>query len=355
MFFFLSFSSPVFASLSLLPPSPVEKCSEGLRACNRSSLSLFFSGADVLLIVTRLHHCLLYPFFFLVPTPNCYVTTSVGLHADEMPSRQATPHPRSLSYKSANVTPTAIDTSPSACWDWLLFPPTSYPELYTCVYQPQSSRPDDDDSQLYASLPTCLLALLYLTPNLSDASDDENESDQEISTLHPIDEPLSKTGNISSSSLLSSSAQTPTESKRSSTPDTDDGYQSASDASRSDYSQSSSGGGQRAGGSDPAHVHEPPSVVPRISYAAAVKPLVAPLTTSINKSSSSITTTTSKGKQTMNNSLSTSVNGASDNYTNNNSQKIKFIAPRFERIHHAKQQHPSGSSAARSIHAGRRR
>ena len=295
------------------------------------------------------------PALFLVPTPSCYVTTSVDSYADEMSSRQTTPHTRNLSYQAENVTPTrvppppAMDTSPSACWDWLLFPPTSYPELYTCVYPPPSPRPDNhDDGHLCASLPTCLLALLYSTLNLSNESDDENESDQEISTLQPIDEPLSTTtGNISSTLLLSSAqTTTSTESKRSSTPDTDDGYQSASDASRSDYSQTSSGA------SDSVHVHEP-SIAPRISYAAAVKPLAAPITTCMHKSSSSITTI-SKGKQTMNNSLST-VSGASDNYTNNNSQKIKFIAPRFERIHHAKQQQPSGSSAARSTHAGRRR
>ena len=70
---------------------------------------------------------------------------------------------------------------------------------------------------------------------------------------------------------------------RSSTPDTDDGYQSASDASRSDYSQQSSLHYDHHNSKDDITINVPSSLMPkRISYAAAVKPIIT-LTNNNNK------------------------------------------------------------------------
>ena len=128
---------------------------------------------------------------------------------------------------------------------------------------------------------------------------------------------------------------------RSSTPDTDDGYQSASDASRSDYSQQSSIPYDHHNSKDDITINEhslPTPLMPRrISYAAAVKPII----TSTNKISS-LPTPIGKPKQIINNTLLPTT-GTND-MLNSNGQKLKFIAPRFERMHHAKQYSSSSSS-----------
>jgi len=202
-----------------------------------------------------------------------------------------------------------------------------------------------------ASLPTCLLALLYLTPKLIHTSDDENDNDQGIRSRHRTDElknnissnlSLSSVNNNSSSNIDDKKTQT----NRSSTPDTDDGYQSASDASRSDYSQQLSvPSSDHHNSKDDITINEhslPTPLMPRrISYAAAVKPMI----TSTNKISS-LPTPIGKPKQIINNTLSSTI-GTND-ILNSNGQKLKFIAPRFERMHHAKQYLPSSSTIKNS-------
>jgi len=72
----------------------------------------------------------------------------------------------------------------------------------------------------------------------------------------------------------------------------------------------------------------------RLSYAAAVKPII----TSTNRISS-LSTPINKPKQTI-------TNIPTNDMLNSNGQKLKFIAPRFERMHHAKQYSSSSSSSS---------
>jgi hypothetical protein len=350
--------------------------------------------AAVLIVILFLYHHHLV--FFLVTTSDCYVTSSASAYGDEMSSYQTTPT-RKAYWNPAIVAPTknmtisspplpvaasssSSSSPPSACWDWLLFSPQYYSEFYTPSstfghhYQQKIEEENDDDKNLnfLASLPTCLLTLLYLTPKLIRTSDDENGSDQEINSLHRTDEALlssssmnhidKKMNNISSNSSLSSNNnKNPNlnidgqqiKQNRSSTPDTDDGYQSASDASRSDYSQQSSIPYDHHNSKDDITINEhslPTPLMPRrISYAAAVKPITI----------STLSTPIGKPKQIINNTLSTTAGNPND-MLNSNGQKLKFIAPRFERMHHAKQysssstttKNPSTSSSNRTqIHS----
>lgn len=296
-----------------------------------------------------------------------YVTTSIGSYTDEMSSA-------SLSYQTSNthwnpviaapIKPSIVtnsihqkdlhtikpsssssSSSSSACWDWLLYPP----EIYSHLYIPSSSfihqqLQQDDDLDLLASLPTWLFALLYPSMKQIHSSNDENDHDQEISSLNNNnnnrDEPLlsmnidKKITHVSSNLPLSSENSLNGQQNRSTTPDTDDGYQSASDASRSDYSQQSSIHYDHHNSKDDIRINVPSSLMPkRISYAAAVKPVT--VLTNNNKISSS-PTQINKTKNN-NNSSSLTTNEMLNNNNNNNGQKSKFIAPRFERMHHAKQ------------------
>ncbi len=305
------------------------------------------------------------------------MTTSASAYGDEMSSYQTIPTRKAywnpvivaptknmtINTPPLPVTPSSSSSSPSACWDWLLFSPQYYSEFYTpsstFIHHHQQKIEDENDDDknfnFLASLPTCLLALLYLTPKLIRSSDDENDSHQEIKSLHRTDEPLlssslsinntdKKINNISSNLSLSSDnnnsnlnidGQKSTQ-NRSSTPDTDDGYQSASDASRSDYSQQSSIPYDHHNSKDDITMNEhslPTPLMPRrISYAAAVKPITT----------SALPTPISKPKQIINNTLlpTTGIN----DMLNSNGQKLKFTAPRFERMHHAKQYSSSSSS-----------
>lgn len=256
-------------------------------------------------------------------------------HREEIvpsPARNAHCNPIITAPKRLSTTTTMTPTNPppSTAWDWLLYSP----DFHSCLYRPASSSvfisppmkssDDEDELDLLASLPAWLLALLS---HSSPTMDDENEMDQEIRSLHrqhqryERDEPCSTMQHVSSHQSLSfdplHSQQTSKEQHRSSTPDTDDGYQSASDASRSDYSQQSSSSSTNS------------QVPTRISYAAAVKPLSVPSSFFPSNRKSSIPSPL----LTMNEST-----------TNSASQKLKFIAPRFERMHHAKQY--SSSAAA---------
>ena len=272
--------------------------------------------------------------------PDYYVPTSSDSYSDEM---SATSSPYQTPWNPVITAPTKISpalnsipekvlpmakpssSSPaSACWDWLLYPP----EIYSHLYIPSSSflqpQVQEDEWNLLTSLPTWLLALLY--PSMKNSicpMDDENESDQEISSLRNHDE--KKLPSVSSTLPLSSSEKPLHDQiNRSSTPDTDDGYQSASDASRSDYSQQSSLH------YDHSRKDVPSTLTPkRISYAAAVKPLVPMMNQKIY---SAPTTPINKMK---NSSSCLSNNDSSMSIPNG--QKSKFIAPRFERMHHAKQ------------------
>ena len=292
--------------------------------------------AAVLIVILFHHHHHHHLVCILVTGSDYYVTTSNDSRSDEM-TTASTPYqtpwnpvitaPTRPSLSTLNPLPpkhlpmtksSSSSSPPSACWDWLLYPP----EIYSHLYIPSSSfiqaESKDDDLNLLTSLPTWLLALLYPSIKTDCSMDDENESDQEISSLPTHDEALismhieKKLPSSASSTLplLSSDKLPHDQTNRSSTPDTDDGYQSASDASRSDYSQQSS---------LPFDAHAP--LTPkRISYAAAVKPLAPVVNNRIN---SAPTTPIVKTK----NHSSTDING----------QKSKFIAPRFERMHHAKQ------------------
>ena len=248
-------------------------------------------------------------------------------HREEIvpsPTRNAPCNPIIAAPKrlSTTTTTTTMTNPPSStAWDWTLYSPDFHSYLYrpasSSAFIPPLIKSSDDDDQLdlLASLPAWLLALLS---HSSPPMDNENETDQEIRSLHrqhqryERDEPCSTMHHVSSHQSLSAdplhSQQTSKEQHRSSTPDTDDGYQSASDASRSDYSQQSSTNSQ---------------VPTRISYAAAVKPLSvhSPFFPSNRKSSIPSPLLTMNG----------------DSNTNLASQKLKFIAPRFERMHHAKQ------------------
>ncbi|CAF3005765.1 unnamed protein product [Rotaria sp. Silwood2] len=308
---------------------------------------------------------------------DCYVTTSSNSYGDEMPSFHTTPT-RNAYWNPVIAAPTKNMTIPtssssiissssssaSTCWDWLLFSPEYYSDVYTpltsYVQKIEEEKDNDIDCNFLASLPTCLLALLYITPKLIHTSDDENDSDQEISSLHRNDESLlsSLSKNPISSKLSLSSDNNNNNSNlninnqnskedRSSTPDTDDGYQSASDASRSDYSQQSSIHDDHKNSKDDIiitkHSLPTPLMPRRITYAAAVKPI----TTLTNKISSS-PVLTNKSKQITNNTLSTTTTTNTNDILNTKGQKSKFIAPRFERMHHAKQYTSSSISSNRT-------
>ncbi|CAM4756348.1 unnamed protein product [Rotaria magnacalcarata] len=325
---------------------------------------------------------------------DCYVTASTNLYGDEMPSFHMTPtrnaywdpiitaptklfvetKPMSISAQHSHVVSSSSPSSPSpsplsSCWDWVLFSPDYYSEFYTplssSTYHQQEKLEEENDDDIninfLASLPTCLLALLCLTPKLLNKSDDENDNDQEISSLRITDEPLlsslsnninEKRNNISSNRSLSSANKNSSnlninkqnlKDDRSSTPDTDDGYQSASDASRSDYSQQSSRRDQHHSSNHDITIIKhslPTTLMPRrISYAAAVKPN----TMSTSKISSSQMMII-KPKQIFNNTQSTIAN----DILNKKGQKSKFIAPRFERMHSAKQYTSSSVSTNRT-------
>ncbi|CAF4743250.1 unnamed protein product, partial [Rotaria socialis] len=119
------------------------------------------------------------------------------------------------------ISSSPLPSPPSSCWDWVLFSPDYYSEFYTplssSTYHQQEKLEEENDDDIninfLASLPTCLLALLCLTPKLLNTSDDENDNDQEISSLRIADEPLlsslsnsinEKRNNISSNRSLSS-------------------------------------------------------------------------------------------------------------------------------------------------------
>jgi hypothetical protein len=343
-------------------------------------------------------------------TPDCYVnptTTDGAYYVDEMSTVSlpiqtttntycnpviAAPAKASIVIKTTNVPATSTSSSSSACWDWRLYSPQFYSHFYTpsSTYVVQNHCHVDDDFDSPPSLPTWLLALLYPSPKIIRSSDDENDTDQEIHSLNTNDdEPSSPIGidnkiSHGSSNFLSTDSnpnhnnhlnvrcsstsvnvdwQQAQQQHRSSTPDTDDGYQSATDASRSDYSQQSSSStsslhydhrttskedmtihsGQPSVPS--SHLQPPPTPTPlmpgRISYAAAAKPMAT--TSSTNKVTASsplsktpsLTAVVGKTKPTTT-TTSTSPTGTT-NDSLNGSQKPKFIAPRFERMHHAKQ------------------
>lgn len=304
-------------------------------------------------------------------TSDYYVITSNSSYGDEMSSYQTMPILKpywSPVIAAPNKNPTSIrptlpvssSNSSSARWDWLLYSPQYYSEIYspssTFVHYQKIDEEETDglDWNLLASLPTCLLALLYLTPTLIQTSADENDNDQELSSLHRCNaRPLSPTSiekkqlNLSSDnqhSLSNSNNDGPN--NRSSTPDTDDGYQSASDASRSDYSHQSSIPTNLSQSNDDITLHErsvPTSLMPRrISYAAALKPTIPPSFSTATTAA----TTIGKNKQAMNHPFSNNV--VSNDLSNSNGQKMKFIAPRFERMHHAKQYSSSNRTPIRT-------
>ncbi|CAF0997856.1 unnamed protein product [Adineta ricciae] len=285
-----------------------------------------------------------------------YVTPSTGSYSDEM-SSSSLPHQTSNTYwnpviaaptKTSLVTTTInqsptpsssmLSTSSSACWDWLLYSP----EIYSHLYRPSSSfiqqHIKDEDLDLSTCLPSWLLALLYPSMKQIYSADDENDNDQEISSLHNnnnTDESLLSMNidkNIThvSSNVSLSSENTLNQQKltqnRSSTPDTDDGYQSASDASRSDYSQQSSLHYDHHNSKNNLNILMPK----RISYAAAAKPLTTSLS---NNQTSPLATPIIK----MKNNSSSSSSSITNDLASTSGQKLKFIAPRFERMHHAKQ------------------
>lgn len=237
-------------------------------------------------------------------TNNVYISHT-GSYAQEMSTRP-------INVKKPVNPPTSI-----ARWDWLLFSPDYYSDCYTpSASSSVNSTTVIDEwtfSHLLTSLPTWLLTLLTLIPT---SSSDLNENEVE-------DLPHSSSIEYASSLLSSSPSsigEKDTKSNRSSTPDTDDGYQSASDYSHSLSSQPFV---------DSTLIHPQ-----RLSYAAAtVKP------------QSNLSTTNSKGKQIINNSLST-ISDGNENGSNNGNPKLKFIAPRFERMHHAKQSSSTSTSAS---------
>lgn len=291
-------------------------------------------------------------FFILVTGTDYQNTNSTGSYSDEM-SSLSLPYQKPITHwnpvigpltkssissqQNPNVTSTPSSSS-SGCWDWLLYSPDYYSHLYTpssSFVQPQQQ---DDETDLLARLPTWLLAILYPSMKQYHTRDDENDSDQEISSLNDnntnnCDEALlsmnidKKITKVSSNSPLSSENSQKVSQNRSSTPDTDDGYQSASDASRSDCSQQSSLQYDHHNSKDDITINTSSSLVPkRISYAAAVKPMPPSINNKISPSSTPIV-------KTKTNSSSLTIN----DMLNNNGQKLKFVAPRFERMHHAKQ------------------
>ena len=231
---------------------------------------------------------------------------------------------------------TSITSSSSTSWDWLLYPPEVYPHLYvpSSIFVHQYKQ--DNDLDLLARLPTWLCVLLNPSLKQNHITEDENICDQEIHSLHNNnhDEALlsmnidKKLNQVSSNASLSSENTQKLKQNRSSTPDTDDGYQSSSDASRSDYCHQSSVQCDRHSSKDDITINIPLSLTPkRLSYAAAVKPTVV----SNNNKVTPLSAPTVKTK----NNLSSST--ATKDILNDNGSKLKFVAPRFERMHHAKQ------------------
>lgn len=199
----------------------------------------------------------------------------------------------------SNMTNIGKSSSTVARWDWLLFSPDYYSDCYT-PSPSSSSTPSNTTridewtfSHLLVSLPTWLLTLLTLIP--------QNDFDEEL--------PHSPS---SITDLPVAEKETTTSSQRSSTPDTDDGYQSASDYSHSLSSQPC--------------VESSSTHPTRLSYAAAT------VNTHSNRSLIG-----GKTKQILKNSLATINDGNENGPSTNNNPKVKFIAPRFERMHHAKQ------------------
>ena len=377
-FLFLSCPSRVFFR-RLFFFSLYDKCFKGCFLSLSLSLSLF----STLLLFFSPYTCSYYYYycrahchsvilsFFLASTSDYYVITSNSSYGDEMSSYQTmpiekpywspvitAPNKNFTTARPALPVSSSPSSSSSARWDWLLFPPQYYSEFYTppstfVHYQKIDEEETDGlDWNLLASLPTCLLALLYLTPNLTQTSDDENENDQELSSLHRFNAHSSSsttTTNIEKKQLKISSDTSHSfpnsnnngQINRSSTPDTDDGYQSASDASRSDYSHQSSIPSNLCHSNDDITIHEnsmPTPLMPRrISYAAALKPTAPP---------SFPSAAIGKTKQAMNHSFSSNI--VSNDLSNSNGQKMKFIAPRFERMHHAKQNTSSNRTQIRT-------
>ena len=163
-----------------------------------------------------------------------YVTTSTGSYTDEMSSiviiliklqihigilllllrrkRLCNKIPMTTITSSPSSSSSSSSSS-SACWDWLLYPPEIYCHLYipSSSFIQQQQKQQDDDFDLLASLPTWLLALLYPSMKQIHSSDDENDNDQEISSLNKNhDEPLlsmnidKKINHVSSNLSLSS-------------------------------------------------------------------------------------------------------------------------------------------------------
>ena len=329
------FSTDLFSFFFI---SRVDDCSTALR-CSPSPLPFLVRQLRATILTAVLIVILFLLSLLLAPTSNYCVPTSTGFYANEMPLNQPklqtdkvyqSPVPSKTLLKKNSMALAKV--SSVARWNWLLFSPEAYPECYTPSATFVASPPlsEESDSDLLASLPTCLLALLCLTPNLIPPATEENEADPEIHSLRLPVESLT----VDPSPAESESS---TKVNRSSTPDTDDGYQSASDASRSDYSHPSSSSSipvdhliSQYHSTNNEHRLLSPAHSTRLSYAAAVKPtLFAPANS--NKLSSAM----NKGKQMSKNPLSTIID-INENLTTNG-QKLKFTAPRFERMHHAKQ------------------
>ena len=264
----------------------------------RLLLLLLFSLSLPLPLDTNVSCCSLSFHFSLVlvlPATKSNVNVShTGSYAQEMSTRPT------------NVKKVASPAKSIARWDWLLFSPDYYSDCYTPSSVTSTTMIDDSTfCHLLTSLPTWLLTLLTLIPS---SSTDHNENE--------VEELPNSSSSINYSSSIIGEKDTKT--NRSSTPDTDDGYQSASDYSHSSSSQT---------------FGETLSIHPqRLSYAAAtVKP------------QSNLSTINCKAKQTINNSLST-ISDSNEIGSNNGNSKLKFIAPRFERMHQAKQSSSSASS-----------
>ena len=321
---------------------------------------------------------IIYFYFFLVATnysenasPQSYCNEMSRFHTQSIQNAQnwnpviAAPTKTSIVTKNmTTITPSmpiasSLMSSSSSCWNWILFSPEYYSEYYSpssfCTQHQQKiegQKDDDSNLNLLASLPTWLLTLLYLEPKLIRASD-ENDSDQEISSIHVAKESLLSLSSVnyiaehvtnnSSSASLSLDCNNgsnleinnkKSEQNRSPTPDTDDGYQSASDASRSDYSQKSLIAENRHDSKDDITIIKHSSLTsftPRcLTYAAAVKPI----TSLADKAS--LVTPIAKPKQTSNDTLlKTSITGTNE-VLHIKGQRLKFIAPRFERMHYTK-------------------
>lgn len=225
-------------------------------------------------------------------------------------------------------------------WDWLIFNPSYHSEIdnpSSIVVTSPILDENLNEREIFENyLPSFLVRSLSFRRTSVSNSDDENENDVEIRSL--------EMSNVVRRNNSLNTADRPDEtmikSKRSSTPDTDDGYQSASDASRSDYSNPSSSNvvdltiNQSEESSS--------STTTRLTYAAAAKPTSVAV----------LSNQTSRG-QTSNNKGQKSSNFIENNeqFSANNNAKLKFIAPRFERIHNAKQTENSNGSNKKSTNS----